>query len=613
MRLLYLNVLYAERAARIFGRRVEINFDSNDRFGIKNGRLVRVRPVDRLNRRFFALGRDSSRDVGGVSVVVGANGTGKTSLVEVLQDVLLDSYSLDDYIVVACLSDGRKVYYCKKGVVDGAEKLGLERGDAAGSKYALQFDSLRDTVKLVYLSPHLTLKPVVSPYETECLTDLSSTGLLMSRPEFFGNARPDQVKKINPLIVYQAEQTKWVLTFSSAFASLSEKAQKKIRFPQPKGVCIGINAALLPMTQQSDSESALVKESFGRILEGKTFLIAAFYAYVACYVRDNNLTDPSSRESENARYFQQLSDFCKNKPTESEIVPFFEAVRAKFRDAAAALNCFRILKELAYAPQKDAAHPVGTLPILRMGGERMGDVLRLVDAHAECQTILDFLTFDVDPRMSSGELSFLLLWARLYHHFCDTPDFRNSCRGRFNLANPKTWPLAKNVILFLDEAETTLHPEWQRHLVRNVIWFFETFAPWVHPHIVFATHSPMLLSDVPIGNVVILRKSENTGITKVITPASIGISNTFGANIFDLYRHSFFLEGLPIGSFAREKILGVLSKIRHLRDDKGLPVEDIRLKHEDWRVVGLVGDGLLKRYFRQFPEVKRATRATADS
>ena len=84
--------------------------------------------------------------------------------------------------------------------------------------------------------------------------------------------------------------------------------------------------------------------------------------------------------------------------------------------------------------------------------------------------------------MSSGEMAYWTLFARLYDVF------RNKM--------PKND--RRDILLFLDEAETTLHPVWQQQLVRNVIWFLEKFvnektrgdATMRRVHVIFATHSP---------------------------------------------------------------------------------------------------------------------------
>ena len=77
-------------------------------------------------------------------------------------------------------------------------------------------------------------------------------------------------------------------------------------------------------------------------------------------------------------------------------------------------------------------------------------VYELVRLHGLTEIFSPFLTFDILPKMSSGEMAFLSMFARLYRFVWDKTN------------------LEDEVMIFLDEAETTLHPEWQRRLVAMV-------------------------------------------------------------------------------------------------------------------------------------------------
>jgi hypothetical protein len=196
-----------------------------------------------------------------------------------------------------------------------------------------------------------------------------------------------------------------------------------------------------------------------------------------------------------------------------------------------------------------------------MGSQEVfGALLKLVELHFKAKMIVPFLDFDTSPRMSAGERAFFDTWGRLYHHFLESVEARTSVQevGTLDFSDPKNWPERKDVIIFFDEAETTMHPEWQRRIVQRTIWFFEAFAPWVHPHLIFTTHSPILLSDVPAGNVVLLeRKKDRSEV------CPMDKTKAFASNIFDLYRDSFFLKsGCTMGAFAASKVDALLEKLK---------------------------------------------------
>lgn len=141
-----------------------------------------------------------------------------------------------------------------------------------------------------------------------------------------------------------------------------------------------------------------------------------------------------------------------------------------------------------------------------------------------------------------------------------------------------------NLVVFIDEAETAFHPEWQRELIRRMILFFGVFAKDWHVHLIFSTHSPILLSDVPSGNVVFLKKENNRLIVK-----NGDERKTFAANVFDLYRDSFFMEHGTIGAFAETKVNSLLKKLRLLGSREATYSAPDELE-EDLRLAKLIGD-----------------------
>lgn len=99
------------------------------------------------------------------------------------------------------------------------------------------------------------------------------------------------------------------------------------------------------------------------------------------------------------------------------------------------------------------------------------------------------------------------------------------------------------VQLVLEEVELYFHPELQRQFVRNLldgIWQAElSNIKWIN--ICIVTHSPFVLSDIPKCNVLALKKESD--VDEKIP--------TFGANIHEMLKLSFFLENGSVGDFAR--------------------------------------------------------------
>lgn len=105
----------------------------------------------------------------------------------------------------------------------------------------------------------------------------------------------------------------------------------------------------------------------------------------------------------------------------------------------------------------------------------------------------------------------------------------------------------------MDEVEITLHPKLQQGIIQNLLYFTEEFFPEssLHLQIIFATHSPIILSDVPSPNVIFLYKEPGQFKSKIESSKTL---KTFGSNIYTLYQDSFFITDIPIGNFVREQI-----------------------------------------------------------
>lgn len=99
-----------------------------------------------------------------------------------------------------------------------------------------------------------------------------------------------------------------------------------------------------------------------------------------------------------------------------------------------------------------------------------------------------------------------------------------------------------NTIL-LDEPDIFLHPQWQKEFIKYLLLTMRKLG-LQNIHIIFTTHSPFLLSDLPKENIIFLEKG------KQVYPDI----ETFGANIHTLLSHGFFMKDGLMGEFAKGKI-----------------------------------------------------------
>lgn len=136
--------------------------------------------------------------------------------------------------------------------------------------------------------------------------------------------------------------------------------------------------------------------------------------------------------------------------------------------------------------------------------------------------------------------------------------------------------------IIFDEIELYAHPDFQRKFIFDFLAALKAINHrYDDLNIIFITHSPFILSDIPKQNVLFL----NDGL-----PQLIERKNTFGANITDLFVDSFFYaEALPnkllMGEFAKHKINEIIALIRAKNIDKK---SDVR------KIIDLIDEPLIK-------------------
>lgn len=110
----------------------------------------------------------------------------------------------------------------------------------------------------------------------------------------------------------------------------------------------------------------------------------------------------------------------------------------------------------------------------------------------------------------------------------------------------------KNVNVVLEEIELYYHPELQQQFVKYLIDSLDQvdLEGIDCINVMIVTHSPYVLSDIPKNNVLALRKDN---------PEPEENLRTFGANIHDLLKNSFFLTEGTMGKFAQWEVGHILA------------------------------------------------------
>ena len=155
----------------------------------------------------------------------------------------------------------------------------------------------------------------------------------------------------------------------------------------------------------------------------------------------------------------------------------------------------------------------------------------------------------------------------------------------------------QSCLIFLDEFEIGLHPEWQKKTIKYIIDFLEVVD--IKTHLILTSHSPFLLSDIPKQNIIFLDKDEK-GNCKVVNGLKEK-KQTFGANIHTLLSDSFFMEDGLMGEFAKGKINEIIDFHKVVEKEKHATcLKKIyeKRKIKFWQTQSIIGEEYLKQIIK---------------
>ncbi|THV58422.1 AAA family ATPase [Chryseobacterium candidae] len=141
----------------------------------------------------------------------------------------------------------------------------------------------------------------------------------------------------------------------------------------------------------------------------------------------------------------------------------------------------------------------------------------------------------------------------------------------------------KYINLVFDEIELYFHPEFQRKFIHYILRQINSINlnDISGINILFITHSPFILSDIPKQNVLFIDNGNSEDFKRM---------NTFGANISDLLAEGFFFseeEGNKIlmGDFVKEKIEETIKIIKE---------KDFAKKEKAKQIIDLIDEPLIR-------------------
>ena len=288
----------------------------------------------------------------------------------------------------------------------------------------------------------------------------------------------------------------------------------------------------------------------------KLFLVRAFEAALYHFIEEGNFAIPSDIIYFYEEIYKYILDYLstneKGKSSEEDVIKkielLFQSIKAKnkvpiFSDRLDKIERFlRQLEQFIFHTNSKVGSS-GNILGISIKDVNLGLLTDLIDEYYNVEKIGEYADFYFSHNyfsqssLSSGEYTFLSFFGRL---------------------NDLKFAKKKSILLLIDEAELTLHPQWQKMFISLLIDFISENFKQQKVQIILTSHSPFILSDLPPNCVILLKRIDGQ---TMLTNSLESRNETFGANIHELFTDSFFLQDGLIGEFARRKIENLINRV----------------------------------------------------
>lgn len=189
-------------------------------------------------------------------------------------------------------------------------------------------------------------------------------------------------------------------------------------------------------------------------------------------------------------------------------------------------------------------------------------ISKFLEVHIDSDFGTDILNVFVD-KLSSGEYAIINFFSTF-----------SSLFEQIKLDEQKS-----NLVIIIDEGDLYLHPQWQKEWVDN-LFNFMNYSSRCNVQLIITSHSPLVLSDFIKPNVIFLKNKDDVELKEF---------NTFGANITEILANSFFIQDGLIGKFAKEKINSFTEKLINVG------FEEFRERKEEYKkFIDSIGEILVR-------------------
>lgn len=608
MELLYLYINLSERE---FIEKKGFNFSPNYNFEVnyQNGTYIlsSKKQNDCVPNGFF----DGDGCISNITAIVGENGSGKTTLLDYIlysgivsqpdkdkkyYDFFIDKFKYREQIAVYKDKDKLVCYHNMKNFIslEDIECIDITKDSKAYSNMLKNNDGFKNITK-ISITNSLYSKSVVSTHECLDTITLNPNSINTLKQSFYkkslglDNALNGGFYDI-PVIVSEYKsigdfQNLLDIIYLKYIIETDEKSifenllnhDLKISFKN-------VDSYLRDWLEKNNDYKS---DERNLRLYYQTWTYALSNISVEQFVEDITLTLYSNLlleiiscnriDESRIKIFKDKADianYIENCIKEMKKYPYF---RNAFEEIKSYEECLdKCMNNLCLLPKHDLGYD--SCKIVKHRSKELSKLFTLIEKSmlkSKCSFVLRYINIrGLD--FSSGERALLnyFSWMHMIPYFKDIQT--DVIESTFD-----------NILLLIDEIDLYCHPSWQQKLLDYLIQEVKFNFKDKHVQIMFTTHSPIVLSDMPKSNIIYLKNQNG----KLFIDEKEKHNETFGANIYKLFDDAFFLEKQgQVGEFAKKKIQSLINEVLGVKDK----VTDSKHSHQLKQRISLIGEPLIR-------------------
>ena len=579
------------------------------------------------------------KNITGITAIVGKNGTGKSTILQWLGERIIPGLAASklDGIIIEEMPDNQKTKLIVwsdveiKDIENNSNIVIEIRNSTPGKAINLSLG-----IPMIFSSGHFDIPHPDSPFDNEWMGMINISDKLLLVEDLKNYSGQDAIRGLSPLNDYinaysiQNQLRISRLIMDPIFHALDgKKGVAEVNFPKYIGFSANIAAhnnieskfkSISDRLRQDDKTISKEQYNYWKDLnnfahnrefdeiegkDDKALLAEILYCSLRSFFYNFGIPTTGVPFSERLNLLKLVKEDYSNfnggtyswcnhiiDKIEREYTGVFREDNKEISFRNLYTEFFLQLKCVIEFMRKELSWKEG-VPYIEVSAENSADVFKQVEILMESNIFLTGRFFNlsfshypplngniVHIQLSSGELGLLNLFSRIKSAWNQDMPGNNTLRP---------------ALIILDEVEMSFHPEWQRRFISRLLSFMRLLASREHKaQIIYTTHSPITLSDMPKECVNMLDRKE--GATIVVSAREK--QQTFGANVFDIYGDSFFMENGLIGEFALEKIKSLSKDVegfvtsKHRRNEN----DNVRVKSALLNRLNIIGDRRIKSY-----------------